>query len=123
MSNRDEASGNGYIRKVFYSKEDRLWIATAPEIPGCAAHGKTDAAALKELDAAIRGHLEVRRKMGWAIPKPVSGRENAGRVLLRLPKTLQRNLREEAAEEGVSVNQYAVYLISMARGQRHPVVA
>ena len=88
---------------------------------GCAAHGDTDAEALKELDVAMRLHLDVRHAAGLPIPKPAAGQENEGRVLLRLSKTLQRSLREAALAEGISVNQHALYLISMAHGQRHPV--
>ncbi|HVA66128.1 MAG TPA: type II toxin-antitoxin system HicB family antitoxin [Elusimicrobiota bacterium] len=107
-----------YTRKVFYSEEDRGWIAVAPEISGCSAFGKTDAAALRELDVAIKGHLAVRQKHGFSIPKPISGQKLEGKILLRLPKALQRILKEDAVEEGISVNQYALYLISTARAQR-----
>ena len=123
MRKKTDASGSAYVRKVFFSAEDKCWVALAPEIMGCAAHGDTDAEALRELDAAIRLHLEVRRAAGLAIPKPAAGQENDGRVLLRLPKTLQKSLREAALVEGISVNQYALYLIAMAHGQRHPVLA
>lgn len=122
MRKKNEISGNAYVRKVFFSPEDKCWVALAPELMGCAAHGETDAKALKELDVAIRLHLDVRRAAGLSIPKPAAGQANEGRVLLRLPKTLQRSLREAALAEGISVNQYALYLISMAHGQRHPVL-
>ena len=112
-----------YIRKVFYSQEDQCWVAVAPEIPGCSAFGKSDAEALKELDDAIEGHLAVRREQGLSLPKPISAESLGGRFLLRLPKALQRTLKEEATEEGVSVNQYALFLFSTARAQRHPVKA
>ncbi len=123
MRAKNAVPGSAYIRKVFFSPEDKCWVALAPEIMGCAAHGDTDAEALKELDTAIRLHLDVRRAAGLSIPKSAAGQENEGRVLLRLPKTLQRSLREAALIEGISVNQYALYLISMAHGQRHPVLA
>ena len=123
MRKKGAMPGSAYIRKVFFSPEDKCWVALAPEIMGCAAHGDTDSEALKELDVAIQLHLEVRRAAGLSIPKPASGQENNGRVLLRLPKTLQKSLREAAQVEGISVNQYALYLISMAHGQRHPVLA
>ncbi|OGR90694.1 MAG: hypothetical protein A2V88_10615 [Elusimicrobia bacterium RBG_16_66_12] len=123
MRKKVETPGSAYVRKVFFSPEDKCWVALAPEIMGCAAHGDTDAEALKELDAAIQLHLDVRHSAGLSIPKPASGQENDGRVLLRLPKTLQKSLREAALVEGISVNQYALYLISMAHGQRHPVLA
>lgn len=123
MKKKHAVLGSAYVRKVFFSPEDKCWVAVAPELMGCAAHGDTDSKALKELDTAIKLHLEVRRSAGLSIPKPAAGQENDGRVLLRLPRTLQKSLREAAQVEGISVNQYALYLIAMAHGQRHPVLA
>ncbi|MDO8802806.1 MAG: toxin-antitoxin system HicB family antitoxin [Elusimicrobiota bacterium] len=114
------ANEPGYIRKVFYSAEDKCWVAIAPEIPGCSALGDTDNQALKELDLAIKLHLRIRKENKLPIPQALAGQILGGRFLLRIPKVLQRNLKEEAMEEGVSVNQYALFLISTARAQLHP---
>src|SRR5437588_10907207 len=95
-----------YIRKVFYSKEDGEWIAVAPELRGCSASGATDKEALKELEGAIDLWLKGVRELGWDIPEPVTDREPSGKYLLRLPKSLQKELTAEAAEEGISLNQY-----------------
>ncbi len=110
----------GYIRKVFFSAEDKCWVAIAPEIPGCSALGDTDTEALRELDAAIKLHLRIRKENKFPIPQTLAGQKLGGRFLLRIPKALQSDLKEEAMEEGVSVNQYALYLISTARAQLHP---
>ncbi len=124
MNKEAKKSGEeAYVRKVFYSAEDSCWVAIAPELPGCSALGATDEKALKELDTAISLHLRIRQESGLSIPKPLYGQNLRGRFLLRLPKALQRSLKEEAAEEGVSVNQYALFLIATARGQLHPVRA
>ena len=109
-----------YIRKVFYSAEDKCWVAIAPELPGCSALGDTDNEALRELDVAIKLHLHIRKENKLPIPQALAGQKLGGRFLLRIPKALQENLKEEAMEEGVSVNQYALYLISTARAQLHP---
>ncbi|MFA6434307.1 MAG: type II toxin-antitoxin system HicB family antitoxin [Elusimicrobiales bacterium] len=110
----------GYFRKVFYSAEDKCWVAVAPEIPGCSALGDTDSEALRELDNAIKLHLRIRKENKLPIPTALAGQKLGGRFLLRIPKALQHDLKEEAMEEGVSVNQYALYLISTARAQLHP---
>ena len=59
---KSETNEPGYIRKVFYSAEDKCWVAIAPEIPGCSALGDTDTGALTELDAAIKLHLRIRKE-------------------------------------------------------------
>ena len=40
--------------------------------------------------------------------------EGTGRITLRLPKSLHKNLTTEAAKEGVSLNQLILYKISSA---------
>lgn len=109
-----------YEMKLFYSREDRGWVAVAPELPGCSAHGGTPEKALDELKVAMRGWLAVAREDRAAVPEPIADRGLQGRVLLRLPKTLHRELLEEAASEGVSLNQYLLYCLS-ARGRRRGV--
>lgn len=46
-------------RKVFFSREDKGWIAVASELPGCSAFGKTPDRAMKELNTAIELWLET----------------------------------------------------------------
>lgn len=44
-----------------------------------------------------------------------------GRVSIRLPETLHRGLTEEARMEGVSLNQYVVYLLARRREGSYPM--
>jgi len=104
-----------YERKVFYSKEDGGWIAVAPELPGCSAFGKTDGQALKELDTAIDLWIETAASKKWNTPKPVASREPAGKVLLRLPRELHQEYLSLASTEGVSLNQYMLYVLARYR--------
>ena len=39
---------------IYWSDEDGAFVAEAPELPGCMAHGKTHESALKNAKAAIR---------------------------------------------------------------------
>lgn len=38
--------------------------------------------------------------------------EYSGKLVLRIPRTLHKHLKEEAAIEGVSLNQYMLYKLS-----------
>lgn len=38
--------------------------------------------------------------------------EYSGKISLRVPKSLHRELSERAAEEGISLNQYALYKLA-----------
>lgn len=101
-----------YEMKVFWSDEDKEWVAIVPELTGCSASGRTPERALKELETAMELWLESRRESGWPIPKPIATRDLKGKILLRLPKDLHRELLEEAVGQGVSLNQYLLYRLA-----------
>ena len=45
-------------------------------------------------------------------------REKVGLVLLRLPRTLKESLTRAAKHEGVSLNQFLVFVLSREIGKR-----
>ena len=38
---------------IYWSNEDGVYVAEAPELPGCAAHGDTPEAALENIGQAV----------------------------------------------------------------------
>ena len=52
------------------------------------------------------------------IPEPQSIDDYNGRISLRIPKSLHKNIIEVAKVEGVSANQYLNHLISTGMGKR-----
>ena len=87
----------------------------APELSGCSAFGKTPKKALQELDSAIDLWLDAAKSKKWSVPKPVSGKEPAGKVLLRLPRELHKDYLSLATKEGVSLNQFMLYVLARYR--------
>ncbi len=61
---------NDYAIIVYWSEEDGVWIAEAPDLKPCTAHGDTPEAAVAELRVAMEAWLAVARERGLAIPKP-----------------------------------------------------
>jgi predicted RNase H-like HicB family nuclease len=55
---------------IYWSEEDQAFIAEVPELPGCAADGKTRESALKNVDVVIREWIETAQELGRPIPKP-----------------------------------------------------
>ncbi len=55
---------------IFWSNEDSVFIAEAPELAGCKAHGSTQEEALSNIHQAIELWLETAREFGDPIPQP-----------------------------------------------------
>jgi predicted RNase H-like HicB family nuclease len=55
---------------LYWSEEDKVFIAEVPELPGCMAHGDTQEAALANAKEAIRLWLDTAREFGDPIPAP-----------------------------------------------------
>ena len=49
---------------------------------------------------------------GISIPEPVSEEEYSGQFKLRIPKSLHKSLAEHSKAEGISMNQYCLYLLT-----------
>src|SRR5665213_796881 len=101
-----------YEMKVFHSTEDKGWIAMIPELPGCSAFGRSPELAIKELAVAKALWLEAAAQEERRIPELLAGKDLTGKLLLRLPKDLHRKLAYEACEQGVSLNQWMLYIIA-----------
>ena len=55
---------------IYWSNEDGAFVAEAPELPGCAAHGDTQEAALQHINEAVELWLETAREFGDPIRQP-----------------------------------------------------
>ena len=55
---------------IYWSEEDRAYIAEVPELPGCAADGKTYQQALANAETVIQEWLETATELGRPIPTP-----------------------------------------------------
>lgn len=54
---------------LYWSEEDKLYIAEVPELKGCFADGKTRAEAVSNAEKVIAEWLEVAKEDGISIPK------------------------------------------------------
>ncbi len=60
-----------YSYYVFLSEKDKEFVATFIELPGLSGLGPTLADAIKELNEALMGWLEVAKEKGFEIPDPI----------------------------------------------------
>ncbi|MDO4960595.1 MAG: toxin-antitoxin system HicB family antitoxin [Eubacteriales bacterium] len=104
-----------YRLEIIPDTEEGGFVARYPDLPGCITCADTmeklivNAADAKKawLEAAIESNLEI------AVPSTQYDiSEYSGQFKLRLPKSLHKSLSEHSKQEGVSMNQYCVYLLS-----------
>jgi predicted RNase H-like HicB family nuclease len=55
---------------IYWSKEDQAFIAEVPELPGCAADGRTYRDALANVEVVIKEWIETATELGRPIPQP-----------------------------------------------------
>ncbi|HBQ85036.1 MAG TPA: toxin-antitoxin system HicB family antitoxin [Syntrophomonas sp.] len=118
--NRNELFGYS-VSLICLSEEDGGgWLAEVPELKGCIADGNTPDEALESLKDVVETWLEIAREEGKEIPHPriYIDSEYSGKFTLRTPKTLHRQLVEEAEREGVSLNQFILSLIAYNFGAK-----
>jgi predicted RNase H-like HicB family nuclease len=103
-----------YPIKIIYSPDDNGFIATIPDLKWCSAFGDTEEEAIKEIKIVQKEWLKIAKKEGIPIPEPKTDDNYTGKITAKTPKTLHRQLSELANEEGVSLNQMIVLLLSEA---------
>ncbi len=54
---------------IYWSKEDDVFVAEVPELPGCMAHGTTQDKALANANEAIQLWIDTAREFGDPIPE------------------------------------------------------
>jgi predicted RNase H-like HicB family nuclease len=55
---------------IYWSEQDQAFIAEVPELPGCAADGKTYQEALANVEVIIREWIDTAKELGRPIPAP-----------------------------------------------------
>jgi predicted RNase H-like HicB family nuclease len=92
--------------------EDGSYFIQFPDLPGCMTCGDTMETAIAMGEDAKKCWIESALKDGDFIPEPKAVEDYPDSFNLRLPKALYRQLSTNASAEGVSMNQYCLYLLS-----------
>ena len=118
-----------YPAHVFWSENDKGFIAVAPDLPVAARH-------LQRRNKRRSMNCRTPSTPGWRLhaaarnpipapSAPATDHQHSGKVLLRMPRRLHAQLAQSAKQEDVSLNQYIVYVLSSAvssRGSEQPTV-
>lgn len=94
-----------YLYNIGWSEEDEAFVARVAEFPSLAAHGETQEEALREIKDVVNFVIEDLTESKEPIPEPFGKRSFSGKLVLRMPEYLHRQLALEALKQGVSLNQ------------------
>jgi antitoxin HicB len=107
----EQALGLDYRFNVIAQAEGGF-VIQFPDLPGCMTQvddiGDVSAAA-EEIRTLW---LETAHDLGQSLPAPAYPEEFSGKFNVRIPKSLHRDLAFRAADEGVSLNQLVVSILS-----------
>jgi len=101
-----------YKIEVIEDKEEGGYALHCPELTGCITCAETLEQGLAMLEDAKKCWFAACLEDGIPIPEPLNTNEYSGQFKLRLPKSLHRTLAERSRQEGISMNQYCLYLLS-----------
>ena len=94
------------------------FVVTFPDLPGCLSSGETVEEACRNAEDAKYEWLMAAIEEDMPIPEPDSIEDYSGQFKLRLPRSLHRQLALQSKREGVSMNQYCVFLLSQNNAAR-----
>ena len=104
-----------YRLEIVPDTEEGGYGARYPELPGCITCSETMEGIIANAEDAKKAWLEAAIEDGIDIPEPQQASdlsEYSGQFKLRMPRSLHRSLSVHAKEEGISMNQYCLYLLA-----------
>lgn len=101
-----------YRIEIVPDTEEGGYVVSYPELPGCMTCADTLDQAIKNAEDAKREWLIAAMEEKLEIPEPVTLDDYSGQFKLRIPKSLHHSLAIHAKEEGISMNQYCMYLLA-----------
>ncbi len=112
MKTLNEYMEMSYRMEIVEDKDEGGFVVSFPDLPGCVTCGETVESAVANAQDAKRAWLEAALEDRIEIQEPNNLEDYSGQFKLRIPRSLHRLLAEHSKKEGISMNQYCVYLLS-----------
>ena len=103
-----------YTYRVTWSVEDNEFVATCAEFPSLTWLAPSQIDALQGLQDLLRDVIADMEEQGEQVPQPFAERHYSGKFNLRVGESLHRELAIQAAEDGMSLNQYVLRKLNAA---------
>ena len=112
MKTLNEYMSMSYKMEIIEDQDEGGFVISYPDLPGCITCGETIESAMQNAKDAKREWIRAALEEGIEIYEPDSWEYYSGQVKLSIPRSLLRSLAELSQREGISMNQYCVYLLS-----------
>lgn len=112
MKTLNDYMSMSYRMEIVKDEAEDGYVVSYPDLPGCITCGETIESAVANAVDAKKAWIEAALEEGVEIHEPASLEEYSGQFKLRIPRSLHRSLAEHSRREGISMNQYCVYLLS-----------
>jgi predicted RNase H-like HicB family nuclease len=106
--------GLSYKIEVIKNEEGEGYTLYCPELHGCITSADTIEEGVVMIEDAKKCWFEACIEDNIQIPLPGNLESYSGQFKLRIPKSLHKILAEKSRSEGISMNQYCLFLLSRA---------
>jgi antitoxin HicB len=108
--------GINYKIEILRDEAESGYVLSHPELKGCVTCASSIEQGISQLNDAKSEWIKAALEDKYEIPEPVSENDYSGQFKLRIPKSLHKELAEHSKREGISMNQYCLYLLSKNLG-------
>jgi len=112
MKTLNDYMAMSYRMEILEDKDEGSFVVSFPDLPGCITCGETIESAIENAADAKKAWLEAAMEDGVEIREPDDLENYSGQFQLRVPRSLHKSLAEHSKREGISINQYCIYLLS-----------
>ena len=112
MKNLEYYMNLNYKIEIVKDETEGGYVLSIPILKGCITCADKLDQGMEMLEDAKKQWLITAIESGYNIPEPNALEYYSGQFKLRLPKSLHKELAEKSKSEGISMNQYCLYLLS-----------
>jgi predicted RNase H-like HicB family nuclease len=104
--------GLNYKIEIVKDQTEGGYVLSVPELKGCLTCADNLEKGMELIKDAKKQWLMAALESKYQIMEPNALEDYSGQFKLRLPKSLHKDLAEKSKQEGISMNQYCLYLLS-----------
>lgn len=114
---RPMKKSDDYLKIVEWSEGDQCYVGTCPGLlTGGGIYGEDETAVYKDLCRYATEWIEIMERDGIPLPEATARKEYSGKFVLRMEKSLHKELAVRSINRGVSLNSYILGLIKEKLG-------